>query len=199
MQIFLEVKNAKLFHSGMLSRVVVRYHNSTALGKELRGRPGCIILRSQIISLNYHHYKYISIIQRYLILTFNRSSPLTSINECRRDLFTKKRRTLENIPPTEDALVQHLKWSMLQAIIWTFCLILQLPEFDFAKWGWIVDENGVHPSWTVLDEASKACIDLRKCGCKKQCNPKRCSWKKNLGLPCTQLWACDGGCYDNIK
>ena len=140
----------------------------------------------------------ISIIQRYFIVTYNRSSP-PSINECRRDLFTKKKRTLENIPPTEDALVQHLKRSMLQANIWTSCLMLQLPEIDFTKWGWIVDENGVHPLWTVLDEASKACIELRKCGCKKQCNPKRCSCKKTHGLPCTQLCACDGGCYDNSR
>ena len=111
----------------------------------------------------------VNIIQRYLVFAYNRSSPLTSIDECRRDLFKKKRRTLKNIPPTEDALVQHLKRSMLQANIWTSCLRLQLPEIDFSKWGWIVDENGVHPLWTISDEASKACIELHKCGCKRQC------------------------------
>ena len=124
---------------------------------------------------------------------YERSSPLTSVNECRQELFTKKICTLENIPPSEDALMQHLKRAMLQAFIWVSSLLRQLPEIDFSECGWVFDENGVHPLWKTLEEAAKACTVLRKCGCKKRCNPKTCSCKKNHHVKCTQLCAC----YDN--
>ena len=40
--------------------------------------------------------------------------------------------------------------------------------------------------WTTLEEASKACEELKKRGCKVQCKENRCSCKKN-GFKCTQI------------
>ena len=37
------------------------------------------------------------------------------VNVARRILFAKGGRTVENIPPTLDALKQHIKWSAFQA------------------------------------------------------------------------------------
>ena len=45
---------------------------------------------------------------------YDRTSPLASVNECRRILYTKRQRTVEGTPPTQDSLVQHIKRAMLQ-------------------------------------------------------------------------------------
>ena len=54
-------------------------------------------------------------ISRFIILLYDQSSPTTSVNECRRVLFTQKKRSIKGIPPTEDSLVQHMKRAMLQS------------------------------------------------------------------------------------
>ena len=48
-------------------------------------------------------------VERYVILMYDRTSDLYSVNESRRHLFTKKNRSSENLPLTLDALEQHLK------------------------------------------------------------------------------------------
>ena len=53
-------------------------------------------------------------VERYVILMHDRTSDLHSVNEIRRHLFTKTNRSSENLPPTLDALLQHLKRSMYQ-------------------------------------------------------------------------------------
>ena len=54
-------------------------------------------------------------VERYVILLYDRASPCTDVNECRRFLFTKKQRSIEAIPPTKDALKQHVARAMLQS------------------------------------------------------------------------------------
>ena len=56
----------------------------------------------------------IQIIERYVVLMYDKSSGLDSVNECRRVLFTKKNRASENLPPTSDALLQHVKRAICQ-------------------------------------------------------------------------------------
>ena len=54
------------------------------------------------------------VIERFVILMYDLTSPLEEVNDCRRELFTKKAKVVENIPPTKDALIQHAKRAMLQ-------------------------------------------------------------------------------------
>lgn len=53
-------------------------------------------------------------IERFVILLYDRSCQLPSIDECRRMLFTKKGRSIESLPPTKDALMQHTKRAVYQ-------------------------------------------------------------------------------------
>ena len=53
-------------------------------------------------------------VERYVILMYDRTSDLHSVNESRRHLFTKKNRSGENLPPTLDELEQHLKRAIYQ-------------------------------------------------------------------------------------
>ena len=57
----------------------------------------------------------VSILERYVVLLYDRSSTTHSINECRKQLFAKKARLIENIPPTKDALYQHISRAVYQA------------------------------------------------------------------------------------
>ena len=51
--------------------------------------------------------------ERFIILLYDRTS--MTVNDCRRNLFTKKGRSVESMPPTKDALMQHVKRAMLQS------------------------------------------------------------------------------------
>ena len=42
---------------------------------------------------------------------YDPTSPLEAVNECRKELFTKKAKVVENIPPTKDAMIQQAKKS----------------------------------------------------------------------------------------
>ena len=46
-------------------------------------------------------------IERFVVLMYDRTSPLSSVNECRRILYTKKQITAEGIPPTQESGSAH--------------------------------------------------------------------------------------------
>ena len=52
-------------------------------------------------------------LEQFVVLLYDRKSNCNIVNEYRRDLFTKKGRTVENIPSTLDAL--HIKRASLQS------------------------------------------------------------------------------------
>ena len=54
-------------------------------------------------------------IGKFFILLYSRTCPASSIHEARQLLFSQGTRTLDNIPPTEDALLQHVKREAYQA------------------------------------------------------------------------------------
>ena len=123
-----------------------------------------------------------------MVLMYDRSSTTSSVNEARLDLFAKKQRSYDSIPPTQAALKEHAKRAAYQAgHIWGQCLIawpeLQCP----SKWGWSKEAEKWTVVWTTLEPISKSCRQLTKCGC-KTCSV-RCKCIKN-GLSCTQLCSC---------
>ena len=68
--------------------------------------------------------EHLETIERLVILWYHRTSRLSSINDCRRSLFTKGR-NLENIPPTQDALEQHALRTAYQAgFLWAQATVL---------------------------------------------------------------------------
>ena len=48
------------------------------------------------------------VLERYVVLMYDRTSEATEVNDARRQLFTQTSRTLENIPPTQAAHQMHL-------------------------------------------------------------------------------------------
>ena len=133
-------------------------------------------------------------LQRYVILLYDRTNECNQLNEARKVLFAKGRQ-LERIPPTEAALVEHIKRAAYQGgHCWGQSLIPIQNLPSPADWGWIKDSDGQWmPYWTALPEAAKSCKELIKCGCRKACRPPcKCS---KASLPCTELCNCAGSCF----
>ena len=55
-----------------------------------------------------------TVLERFTILLYDRTSNIVNIDEARRELFTKKGRAMDTLPPTKAALVQHIQRSVYQ-------------------------------------------------------------------------------------
>ena len=132
-------------------------------------------------------------IEMFVVLLYDRTSPYMNVNEARKKLFAK-RNSVQRIPPTYDALEQHMKRSVFQGVyVWGQVLVPQPVLPSPTSWGWRQTEDGSYePICTTLLEASKSCSELVSCGCKKGCR-NRCKCKK-ANLQCTGLCVCEGEC-----
>ena len=101
-------------------------------------------------------------IEHFVALMYDRTSTCITVNEARKDPFTRKGRSIETIPPTYGALVEHTKWVAYQAgSCWGQSLIPDPPLPSPAEWGWTRSDNGPwQPLWTKLPDASKAIQQL---------------------------------------
>ncbi|KAG0701433.1 hypothetical protein GWK47_025308 [Chionoecetes opilio] len=98
-----------------------------------------------------------SLLERFVVLMYDRTSDTMEVNDARKQLFAHKSRALENIPPTQAALQQHIKRASLQGNCWNQTLVLN-PELSIpSDWGWTKETSGWQPLWTTLPEASKSC------------------------------------------
>ena len=68
----------------------------------------------------------LQVLERFVLLMYDRSSSATSVDEARLDLFTRKQRSYELIPPTQGALKEHAKRAAFQAgHIWEQSIVRQ--------------------------------------------------------------------------
>ena len=136
-----------------------------------------------------------SLIERFVILMYDRTSEIVKVNDSRRHLFSRRGKALESIPPTEAALTQHTLRAVYQAgHVWGQAL-LPTPNLPSpAVWGWDKSDTGLwKPNWTTLGQAQDMCYELIHCGCKKACRGLcKCS---KAGLNCTALCFCEGHCF----
>jgi len=72
------------------------------------------VLRALTMSSRDISAKHMSVIERFSILLYNKTSSLTSVNEARQELFSKKSRIVDSISPTRTALVNHAKRAVFQ-------------------------------------------------------------------------------------
>lgn len=131
-------------------------------------------------------------VERYVVLLYQRTSPVSKVNDARKQLFASGSRQLQNIPPTKAALVQKIKRATFQAgHIWEKALVADPMVPSPSNWGWYKQDGQRLPGWTTLPEASKACQELIKCGCKKRCK-RNCNCRMS-NLEC--FWA--GQCFED--
>ena len=141
--------------------------------------------------------EHMSVLESFVVRMYDRSSTETSVDATRKQIFTSKGRSIDNIPPTSAALFQHTKRATYQGgHIWGQSHICcpDVPSPD--SWGW---KKGAtqewEPLWTLLPEAAISCSELLRCGCVKGCR-SRCKCVK-ANLKCTALCHCMGDCEHN--
>ena len=134
-----------------------------------------------------------SLLERFVVLMYDLASDITEVNDARKQLFTHKSMALDNIPPTQAALQQHIKRASVQANCLNQTLVLNPDLPSPSDCGWTKEASGWQPLWTTLPEASKSFNELIHCNCKKGCTG-RCKCTK-AALKCTALCACSGDCY----
>ena len=144
--------------------------------------------------LHWNGLSFLCMMYDVVLMYFSqRTSTTGSTSEARKHLFAKKGRTTVAIPPTSDALLQHVKRSAYQAgHVWAQSLIQNANLPSPSEYGWVRNESQWQPFWMTLSEVSKDCSLLARCGC----NPKKgcrsaCKCIKS-SLPCTTLSKCNG-------
>ena len=131
-------------------------------------------------------------IERFVILMYDRTSDVLEINKARKELFTKKSRSLENLPPRQAALKEHTKRASLQGQSRIKATELDQPLPNPGDFGWSKDQDGWQPVWTTLPQAQQSCYELIQCSCRRACSG-RCKCAK-AALKCSELCACSGDC-----
>ena len=136
------------------------------------------------LDISSSHFKSI---ERFTVILYDRTSTSDSFNKARRELFSQKNRGLENLPPTQDALFQHVLRVAYQSGIWTNSVISYFEIPSPGEWGWRLEDGQWQPIWTTLPPAAIACTELINFNSKKSCTRCKCS---KASLPCTDLCSC---------
>ena len=137
-----------------------------------------------------------AVLERFVVLLYNRTSSLTNVNEVRQELFSKKSRSLDSIPPSRASLEQHVKRAVFQGgYVWGQTLLPQPVLPSPSDWGWKQRSNVWSPYWTALPQAKDTCYELIRCGCRASCRG-RCKCVK-ANLTCTGLCNCGGNCQQS--
>lgn len=138
----------------------------------------------------------VQVIERFVVLMYDKTSESDAVNVCRKELFARKNRSIENIPPTKNALELHIKRAIYQSVhVWGNSLLSQPTFVSPLEWGWDLDEGIWNPVWITVPQASQICSALVKCACKQGCK-SRCKCYKAC-LQCTSLCGCEGDCRRN--
>ena len=75
-------------------------------------------------------------LQRFVVLLYDRTSTKIQVNEARKQLFAQKGRSIEAIPPTQAALVQHTRRAAYQGgHCWGHALVPKLNLPSPSQWG----------------------------------------------------------------
>ncbi len=54
-------------------------------------------------------------LERFVVLLYDRTRSQESVNQARKQLFTQESRTIDGLPPTQAALIRHMKRAAYQA------------------------------------------------------------------------------------
>ena len=119
----------------------------------------------------------------------------TSVSDVRYSLFCQASRTsYEDLPPTQDALFQHVLRSNFQAHLWKACLQPDaVPHPDGH--GWCMDGEKLAIVWRTQAPASSALMQhiLVRCGYTGGCKSARCKcYRENV--QCTFVCSCSASC-----
>ena len=128
---------------------------------------------------------------------YSSTSQFSDANEARMNMVFEKSQNLEVVPPTKNALLQHVKRAIHQCGVWSRALEPQQNLPSPSNFGWREDTRSSAssstnskmwvPIWFTNGEASKELRELLKCTCTTDCRLCKCA---NASLLCTMLCKC---------
>ena len=81
---------------------------------------------------------HLEVLERFVVLLYNRTSTEMNVNEARKQLFSQKGRPMDGLPPTQAALLEHIKRAAYQAgHVWAQMLIAVPNLRSPSEWGWV--------------------------------------------------------------
>ena len=90
-------------------------------------------------------------LEQFVVIMYDRSSTTCKVDEARFDLFARKQRAYDAIPPTQAALKEHVKRAVFQAgHLWGQSTLTEQKLPSPTNWGWSLQDNVWTPKWTAL-------------------------------------------------
>ena len=125
------------------------------------------------------------VLEKIVITMYDKNSTMDKVEEVRLDMFARKQRSYDAIPPTNAALKQHIKRSAYQAgCIWGQATMCKMQTENPANWGWQKHDNAWQVVWSTLPPIAQSCQQLTKCGCKLECRGRcKCNRLTSDNLP----------------
>ena len=196
----LDLIKAEELHSFMPSLVVMWSQHSVVKERTLHGRPMTCVLRlrcpcqtqpvPQVATVNVNDNE-VDILEKFVVIMYDKSSTATCANIARLDMFARKQRPSQAIPPTRSASLQHVKRAAYHAgCIWSQSTLCQPEAQSPADWGWAKNGDLWNVVWIMFPPIVESCQQATKRGCKSECHG-RCKWYR-FGLSCTVL--CSSRC-----
>lgn len=99
----------------------------------------------------------LDVLEQFVVLLYDRSSTATGVDEARLEMFARKQRSYQAIPPTRAALLQHTKRAAYQAgCVWRQATLCEPEEQSPADWGWTKKGDQWQVIWTTLRRAARS-------------------------------------------
>ena len=117
------------------------------------------------------------------------------INEICYKLFAQKNSNPENLPPTEDTLIQHIRRVSYHAFTWKNAMhpMNNMPSTVGSGWK---RQNG-YPNYLTKDHSPKNIESLMTCKRTTGCRINTCRCRKN-SLGCTEACLCpENTCFNS--
>ena len=102
----------------------------------------------------------LSVIEQFTCAMYDSTTQHSKVNDLRQELFPTRIKLMERLPPTQNALLQHVNRCVYQASIWTENPkpVIAAPSPD--GFGWYKSDSGWHPIWTTVPAAAVACTEF---------------------------------------
>ena len=133
---------------------------------------------------------------KFVIWLCDKTLDTNQINEICHKLFAQKNYNPENLPPTEDALIQHIKGVSYQVFIWKNAIVPMINMPSPVGNGWKKQDRCLVPNYLMKDHSTEN-IE-RTCKCTTGCRTKTCRCRKN-SLGCREACLCPENTCINSK
>ena len=92
------------------------------------------------------------VLEKFVVTMYDRSSTTSHVNDARLNMFVRKQRPYDAIPPTSaTGLHEHVKRAVYVAsCIWSQSTLSQSDMLSPADWGWTLSGDVWQILWTTL-------------------------------------------------